>query len=119
MYGDASRAFTTHLSGFYGELFGTFAFGLGIVGASTSSDMSDAFVAFSLFFGILMVLPWSGGHLNPAVTLGFYAADRTFDGGKFWVYFTAQLLGAYCGGLTGSMIVEVTAAPIMEKTEGQ
>jgi len=72
MFGQAKSAFTTYYSNFLGELVGSFCFALGITASTTSDDMGDAFVAFSLFFGILMVLPWSGGHLNNAVSAGFY-----------------------------------------------
>ena len=37
----------------------------------------------------------SGGHFNPAVTLGLWAGGR-FPGGKVVVYIVAQVIGAIC-----------------------
>ena len=37
----------------------------------------------------------SGGHFNPAVTIGLWAGGR-FPGGKVAVYIVAQVIGAIC-----------------------
>lgn len=48
----------------------------------------------------------SGCHLNPAVTVGFWAAGR-FPGGRVLPYVAAQLLGA----ALGSALVKLVATP--------
>jgi len=53
---------------FWWELFGTAIFAHGI----SASDGDDWFITMSLFAGILLVAPFSGGHLNPAVSFGFF-----------------------------------------------
>ncbi|MBG8552444.1 MIP/aquaporin family protein [Hymenobacter guriensis] len=48
----------------------------------------------------------SGAHVNPAVTLGFWAAGR-FPGRRVLPYVAAQLVGAFAG----SALVKLLAAP--------
>lgn len=63
-------------------------------------------------FGLVVFLliqslgPVSGAHLNPAVTVGFWAAGR-FAGRRVLPYVAAQLLG----GLLGSTLVWLVATP--------
>lgn len=64
--------------------------------------------AFGLVvFGLVQALgPVSGAHVNPAVTIGFWAAGR-FSGARVLPYVAAQLAGA----LAGSGLVLLVAAP--------
>lgn len=48
--------------------------------------------------GVLIAGPYSGAHLNPAVSIGLAAAGK-FAWGDVLPYIIAQLLGAICGGL--------------------
>lgn len=63
-------------------------------------------------FGLVVFLliqslgPVSGAHINPAVTVGFWAAGR-FAGRRVLPYLAAQLLGA----LLGSGLVKLIATP--------
>jgi len=54
--------------------------------------------------GVLMVIIYmggavSGGHFNPAVTLGIFIRDDSFDLVSMGVYMLAQFLGACFGGI--------------------
>ncbi|MGB7212210.1 MAG: aquaporin [Gemmatimonadales bacterium] len=54
--------------------------------------------SLALGLGITMALPYSGGHLNPAVTLGFLSVGRIKLTNAIW-YIVAQLLGAVLGAV--------------------
>lgn len=49
--------------------------------------------------GVFIAGPYTGAHLNPAVTLGLAMADK-FDWGMVIPYIISQLIGAFLGGLT-------------------
>ena len=52
--------------------------------------------------GVLIAGPYSGAHLNPAVTLGLAAA------GKFpWTYVIPFIVAQILGGMLGAMLVYV------------
>ena len=102
------------------ELFGTFLLVLGGVGTALfaanfpSADDNQAGVGFlgvALAFGLTLVAGIaavghiSGGHFNPAVTLGLLAAGRT-DARHVPGYILAQLIG---GILASSVIALVLA----------
>ncbi len=60
----------------------------------------------AVFLLIQSLGPVSGAHVNPAVTVGFWAAGR-FAGRRVLPYLAAQLLGA----LLGSGLVKLIATP--------
>src|SRR5713101_8538479 len=83
------------------ELLGTFALVFAGTGAIVINDVSGGaitHVGIALTFGLIvlaMVYTFgdiSGAHLNPAVTLGFWAARR-LPGGAVVPYLAAQCLG--------------------------
>ncbi|MFC9059955.1 MIP/aquaporin family protein [Streptomyces sp. NPDC057074] len=94
---------------FVGETIGTailILFGAGVCAAVTlrySKARASGWVviAFGWGFGVLAgaytAAPLSGGHLNPAVTLGI--AVDTGEWGKVWVYLLGQLVGAMIGAV--------------------
>lgn len=94
---------------FVGEIIGTailILFGAGVCAAVTlrySKARASGWVviAFGWGFGVLAgaytAAPLSGGHLNPAVTLGI--AVDTGEWGKVWVYLLGQLVGAMLGAV--------------------
>ncbi|MFF8575073.1 MIP/aquaporin family protein [Streptomyces sp. NPDC015408] len=94
---------------FVGETIGTailILFGAGVCAAVTlrySKARASGWVviAFGWGFGVLAgaytAAPLSGGHLNPAVTLGI--AVDTGEWGKVWVYLLGQLVGAMLGAV--------------------
>ncbi|WP_150308023.1 aquaporin Z [Planctomonas psychrotolerans] len=98
------------------EFFGTFLLVLGGVGAAlfaadfgtgtSGTSLGIGFVGVSLAFGLAVMAaayafgPISGGHFNPAVTLGLAAAGR-FPWRDSLGYIVAQMLG---GAVATSMI---------------
>lgn len=78
----------------------TLSFGFGVAGRSISAGV----VATALAFGLAMLVmayvfgPVSGGHVNPAVTLGALIVRRIslFDAIGYWI---AQFIGGILGAL--------------------
>lgn len=84
------------------ELFGTFVLvfaGTGAIVVNDASGGTVTHVGVALTFGLVVLAliyslgDVSGCHLNPAVTLGFFAARR-FEGRHVPPYIACQLLGA-------------------------
>jgi aquaporin Z len=84
------------------ELFGTFALVFAGTGAIVINDVSKGaitHVGVALTFGLIVLAliyslgDVSGAHLNPAVTVGFFAARR-FPAGSVLPYIGSQCLGA-------------------------
>ena len=53
---------------------------------------------FAVMCGVFIAGPYSGAHLNPAVSLGLAAAGK-FEWGFLLPYAIAQMLGGFCGAL--------------------
>lgn len=98
------------MSPFFAEFFGTaiiIVFGGGVVANvllnKTKGNNSGWIVisfgwAVGVFTGVLIAAPFSGAHLNPAVTLALVLAHK-FPVSQMAVYFSAQMLGAMFGAL--------------------
>src|SRR5512136_641672 len=96
------------MSPFFAEFFGTaiiIVFGGGVVAnvllTKTKGNNSGWIVissgwAVGVFTGVLISAPFSGAHLNPAVTLALVIAQK-FSIAQLPVYVCAQLLGAMFG----------------------
>ncbi|MFF7320082.1 MIP/aquaporin family protein [Streptomyces albogriseolus] len=94
---------------FVGEVIGTailILFGAGVVAAvvlnhSKAKDAGWVVIAFGWGFGVMAgaytAAPLSGGHLNPAVTLGIAVDTGEWD--KVPVYVAGQMAGAMLGAL--------------------
>jgi aquaporin Z len=87
---------------YFAEFLGTFALVFAGTGAIVIDDVSGGaitHVGVALTFGLIVLAmiyslgDVSGAHLNPAVTLGFFAARR-FPGGTVLPYVFSQTLGA-------------------------
>ena len=88
---------------FVAELLGTFWLVLGGCGsavlAAAFPELGIGFVGVSLAFGLTVLTgayafgPISGGHFNPAVSLGLWAGGR-FPASQLLPYIVAQLIGA-------------------------
>ncbi len=97
------------MSAFWAEFFGTaiiLVFGGGVVANvvldKTKGHNSGWIVivfgwAVGVFTGVLIAAPFSGAHLNPAVTLALVLANK-FSVSLLPMYICAQLLGAMFGG---------------------
>ncbi len=91
------------------EFIGTFTLVLSIVGAALFAAPSAGLIAVALAAGIAVISMAyavghiSGGHFNPAVTIGLVAAGK-FDSAKAPGYVIAQVLG----GLAATFILAIT-----------
>lgn len=101
---------------FLAELFGTFLLMVFINGSvaqnvfqkSVDPNMVDVFginltIGFAITLIILVVGKVSGAHINPAVSLSMFVLKR-ISIKKFFVYVSAQLIGAFLGSLSVYMI---------------
>lgn len=68
--------------------------------------------ALSVFAGVVIAGPYSGAHLNPAVTLGLALADK-FAWDQVPLFIAAQLLGA----MLGAFLVWLVYKPHFDLTE--
>jgi aquaporin Z len=84
------------------EVFGTFTLvfcGTGAIVTNAVSGGTVTHVGIALVFGLVVLAliyalgDVSGAHINPAVTLAFYAARR-FEGRRVLPYLVSQFLGA-------------------------
>jgi aquaporin Z len=109
------------------ELIGTFWLVLGGCGAAVlaagfepTTNLGIGFVGVSLAFGLTVLTGAyalghiSGGHFNPAVTLGLFAARR-IPGRDVPPYLVAQCLGAIAGA--GVLAVIANGAPGFDLVE--
>src|SRR4249919_1158545 len=97
------------------ELVGTFWLVFGGCGsavlAATFPDVGIGLLGVSLAFGLTVLTmayavgPISGGHFNPAVSIGLWAAGR-FPASRLVPYIAAQLVG----GVVGAAILYVIAS---------
>jgi len=87
----------------YAEFFGTFALVFAGTGAIVINDVSGGaitHVGIALTFGLIVLAmiytvgDISGAHLNPAVTIGFFAARR-LPAGEVMPYLISQCAGAF------------------------
>lgn len=68
--------------------------------------------ALAVFTGVVIAGPYSGAHLNPAVTIGLAIAGKfAWSGAPLFI--TAQILGA----MTGALLVWAVYRPHFDKTE--
>ena len=54
--------------------------------------------AFAVFVGVSIAAPFSGAHINPAVTIGLAVAGK-FEAAKIPMYILAQFIGAFLGAM--------------------
>jgi glycerol uptake facilitator protein len=59
--------------------------------------------ALAVFVGVVVAAPYSGAHLNPAVTLGLAIAGK-FPWSKVILYIVAQMIGAIIGSMLMWMV---------------
>lgn len=88
---------------FFMEFFGTFLF---VSGACTGNYMS---IPFSLFASILIFGSITGGHFNPAVSLGVYIKEKKWGENlpMLLLLWVAQFLGAIAS--LGSLYLQYVA----------
>jgi len=101
----ARRALAEGIGTFGFVLIGCFSVIANVFPTGRYETMGIAFahaVGLGLFITITMGV--SGGHLNPAVTLGFLSTKR-IDGRSAGVYILAQVVGAVCAALLLKLIL--------------
>lgn len=112
------------MTAFLGELIGTallLILGNGVVAnvlLSKTKGHNAGLVAITLgwamavFVGVYVVAPYSGAHLNPAVTIGLAVA------GKFaWQNVPMYLLGQFAGAFAGSIVVWMSYKKHFDETQ--
>jgi MIP family channel proteins len=96
----------------WAEVFGTFALvfaGTGAIVVNGVSGGAVTHVGISLTFGMIVMAMIaalgrvSGAHLNPAVTIGFFAARR-MEGRMVFPYVASQICGAFLGSMVLRLI---------------
>ena len=99
---------------FMAEVFGTFWLVLGGCGAAVLAGQHIGFFGVSMAFGLTVlsmayaVGHISGGHFNPAVSIGLAFAGR-FPFSKLFSYILAQVIGAIAAASVLSLIVTSTS----------
>lgn len=103
-----------------GEFLGT-AFMVGVGCGSVALGANH--VVVSLCFGvavtlaILVVGPWSGAHINPAVTVAFWR-DGQLPGERVIPYMVAQCSGAFAAAVAVQGAAPTTLSPKLSLFEG-
>ncbi len=97
------------------EFLGTFWLVLGGGGSAVLAagfpELGIGFIGVSLAFGLTVLTgayafgPISGGHFNPAVSIGLWAGGR-FPGGQLFPYIVAQV----AGGIAGAAVLYLIAS---------
>lgn len=96
---------------FAAEMIGTFILVLGGVGTAVLAGDRVGMTGVALAFGAALVVaihatrPVSGGHLNPAVSLGMMIMRR-IDSGALAIYWAAQLVGAVLAALVVWLVAD-------------
>ncbi len=114
---------------FFAEIFGTMMLillGDGVVagvllGKSKANNSGWIVItmawAFAVFSGVVIAGPFSGAHLNPAVTLGIFVQDQIkgtpMDGALFVTYILGEMIGA----MIGAFLVFIHYYPHWAETE--
>ena len=83
------------------EAFGTMLFVYSIL--LTNNPIS---ISFSLFASIILFGSITGGHFNPAVTLGVYIKEAKYKENLKWL--GLAILGRFLGGFVAMMLTELT-----------
>ncbi len=68
--------------------------------------------AFAVFVGVVVAGPYSGAHLNPAVTLGLALAGKVA-----WSLTPAYFAGEMVGGMLGALLVWITYKDHFDATD--
>jgi len=111
------------------EIFGTMILILlgdgvvaGVLLAKSKANASGWIVitmawAFAVFAGVIVAGPFSGAHLNPAVTIGIYTRDliagTSIDAALFGTYIVGEMIGA----MLGAFLVFIHYYPHWAETE--
>ncbi|MEM7256764.1 MAG: aquaporin, partial [Pseudomonadota bacterium] len=111
----------------FAEFFGTFWLVLGGCGSAmlaakfgageAAGNINIGLVGVSLAFGLTVLTmayavgPVSGGHFNPAVSIGLFVGGR-FSAGQLAPYIIAQVVGAVAAAVVLAIIVKGNGSEI-------
>jgi aquaporin TIP len=99
---------------FYFEILGT---GLLAYGALACEGNYLKLAAF-FFLAIILAGPFSGAHINPAITLAFYLREEGgITGTEAKVYFFGQIVGGFAGSFFGYMILGHVDSPFVPRQQ--
>lgn len=75
----------------------------------------DVFISLSLYLAIVIGAPFSGGHFNPAVSIGVYfLKEAKMNNGKLATYIISQFIGAIIGVTLAKIFFECEVTPYPE-----
>jgi glycerol uptake facilitator protein len=113
----------------FGEIFGTMFLILlgdgvvaGVLLAKSKAQNAGWIVitaawAFAVFVGVVVSAPFSGAHLNPAVTVGLFV-QSLLSGGTMGVdKVVVYLIGQFIGAFIGALLVALHYWPHWKETE--
>jgi glycerol uptake facilitator-like aquaporin len=70
--------------------------------------------------GIIISSPFTGGHVNPAVTFGIVVQNQSIiTKSTMLIYWAGQLLGAFAGGILSWFCTGDVSGPIITLTDVQ
>ena len=96
------------------ELLGTFVLAL----VAINSGANALFIAFAFIVLVLILAPLSGPHLNPAITIGLWAA-RKIGTYNALLYIAAQVLGGMLALAVATWIVSGQVDPTTNQPSAQ
>lgn len=96
------------------ECFGAIVFSYGIISSSQpyTAAIGPFIPSIALFGGILLTAPFSGGHLNPAVSLAFYVKGA-YGLTELLTRMIFQVLGAFIGSFIGWAVLDQAGGPFV------
>jgi len=107
----------------FAEFIGTFILTvIGIGTAFSASELGPLAGGIGVMLGIYYAANASGGHVNPAVTIGFWIQGRLSDSFLrgtilLLIYWAAQVGGAFCGAAVAHGIYADRLNDIMDRDE--
>jgi len=110
-----------HLGRYMTEFIGTFLLVLTAVLVGTNATIIGPIAVGSILMSAVFAGGHiSGGHYNPAVTLGVYMSGRgVIMAVQVLAYWISQFLGGFCAGLVAWYLQDTTTPPEPGKTAGQ
>jgi glycerol uptake facilitator protein len=112
-----------------GEVFGTMLLILlgdgvvaGVLLAKSKAQASGWVVitlawAFAVFIGVTVAGPFSGAHINPAVTLGVFTSDALAGEAIDVMVFATYIVGQFIGAFIGAFLVFLHYYPHWAETD--
>jgi glycerol uptake facilitator-like aquaporin len=96
------------------------AFGVSNCNDEQNLKLGDTFVAICLLAGIVISAPFTGGHVNPSVTLGVVTQRKSpFGMSTMLIYWLGQLLGAIAGGILSWFCTGDVSGPVISLSDAQ